>query len=536
MQDENTMRDRLIEKYVDMYMEKLFYFCLKKTGNHEEAENLSQDIALNVLTALNKGIVPNNFSAWVWQIANNRYAVWATEKHKRNESISEIDIGDYELPDQSENILNDIIHIEQISLLRRELAFVKSDYRDIIVAYYLEGRNLRDIADHLSLPLETAKKRLQRARIILKEGMSMAREFGMKSYSPEDVDYINNCARPSKKNQPYNIMERILYKNIFLEAYGNPSTAEELAMELGIALPYMEDALEYLTRETFLMKENGKYQTAFPIVSASAQEQTYNAWLSAAPAITKSLMNFIERLNDAFTARKQAYYGEYLDYESAKWSLLVLALDHFLYKAPSVRERTERPDGGRWDIIGYQHCRVKQPNLVGENGNKHGIQLFKYEVDGIADRTPDYLTDEEAKVLYDCVSGKFFDETYEIANRLAEYGYLCKKGNAYVPAIVILKKDEIKNAVNHMDSQTVSELTALADVVTKQAQDLYHKIAEIICKDLPKVFSKNMLQCRLAISNCYICRGYVMAEALRQGYLLPPEKVSPAIGAHIYLK
>ena len=65
MQETNEMRDRLINEFVDSYMEKLFYFCLKKTGNHIEAEDLTQDIALQILTALNKGTIPTSFSAWV---------------------------------------------------------------------------------------------------------------------------------------------------------------------------------------------------------------------------------------------------------------------------------------------------------------------------------------------------------------------------------------------------------------------------------------------------------------------------------------
>ncbi|MBP3568244.1 MAG: hypothetical protein J6K04_03660 [Lachnospiraceae bacterium] len=39
----------LITKFTKHYMEKLFYFCLKRTGNSDEAENLTQDIALNII-------------------------------------------------------------------------------------------------------------------------------------------------------------------------------------------------------------------------------------------------------------------------------------------------------------------------------------------------------------------------------------------------------------------------------------------------------------------------------------------------------
>lgn len=35
---------RYIEEYCENYLEKIFYFCLRKTGNESEAEDLAGDI------------------------------------------------------------------------------------------------------------------------------------------------------------------------------------------------------------------------------------------------------------------------------------------------------------------------------------------------------------------------------------------------------------------------------------------------------------------------------------------------------------
>ena len=61
----NAMYERLASEYAENYLSKVYYFCLKKTGNTEAAEDLAQDIALNVLTSLERGSVPASFSAWV---------------------------------------------------------------------------------------------------------------------------------------------------------------------------------------------------------------------------------------------------------------------------------------------------------------------------------------------------------------------------------------------------------------------------------------------------------------------------------------
>ncbi len=533
--EKTTMSEKLVTEFTENYLEKIFYFCLKRTGNVNSAEDLMQDIALNIIASLNKGIVPESFSAWVWKIARNRYSMWADEKHRRAESLAASDIGDYEISDENANIIDKMIHSEQLSLLRRELAFIASDYRNIVLAYYIEHKSVRNIALNFSLSESAVKQRLCRARNILKEGMNMAREFGVRSYKPEEITFTNNCSKPGEKNQPYSIMEHKLYKNIFLEVYGNPSNAESLSLELGVALPYMENELEYLTRETFLMKKNNKYQTAFPIISRTAQEQAHIAELTAAPDITKALTNFTDRLHTAFRSVGYEYYGSYQDYESAKWSLLMLAYDYFIYKTPHVRDFTERPDNGSWDMIGYQNCDVTEPDFVGNHGSNYGFHQFKFEFDGIADRTPLYLTDEEAETLYNFAVGNAVAEGSKTVKALAAYGYLRRNGEVYIPDILVLNMNEIKQAAEKFDKATASELSVMAERARTQLKNLYDKIADAVKADLPTVFSKDEYQCRLAISNIYHARGYVMSEALRSGWLMSADKVSPAIGAHIYL-
>ena len=59
--------ERLMEIYSRDYMEKVFYFCLRRTGDAYEAEDLTSDISLSILSALRGGAIPRHFPAWVCQ-------------------------------------------------------------------------------------------------------------------------------------------------------------------------------------------------------------------------------------------------------------------------------------------------------------------------------------------------------------------------------------------------------------------------------------------------------------------------------------
>jgi len=319
----------MITDFAENYTEKLFYFCLKKTGCEEEARELTQDIALQILTALNRGTLPGHFPAWVWQIARNRYAAWADAKNRSRRTQTDPEA--LELEDPADRPDELIIRREQLALLRRELAFISAEYREVVVAHYFHQQGVRDIARSLGLSESAVKQRLYRARTIMKEGMNMARTFGTRSYRPEEINYSLNLVRLGEKRQPNSLMEHLLYENIFLEAYGNPSTPEELALELGVALPYMETELAFLARETVLLEQNGRYQTAFPIISAPTQEAIRDAHLTAIPDITRALAALLDRLDAAFAGMNYRYYGPYTDRENARWPLLLLAFDRLLW-------------------------------------------------------------------------------------------------------------------------------------------------------------------------------------------------------------
>jgi len=545
MQKTNQMRDRLVGEFSENYMEKLFYFCLKKTGNNVEAEDLTQDIALQIITALNKGTIPTSFSAWVWQIARNRYSVWAKEKHNRNESVTGSDIGDYEIEDEGENILDEMIHTEQMALLRRELAFIKSDYRNIVVAYYMENKSVRDIAASLSISINAVQQRLHRARIILKEGMNMAREFGKLSYNPEEIVYSNICTAPGGLGQPWTLMDPKLNQNIFLACYDNPITVEELAIEVGVALPYMEDAVKHLTTQTLLVKNGDKYETNFPIISREAQQKIHFYYEGIFPQLIALITEDIDRLMAQYEESGHCYYGEYQSYEEAKWMLL---MDFYkgLYSlcSNSPKEKlgnTPRQNRGVWDVVGYEKCDFC-PDLVGFHCQYDGFVHYRFGYCGISDRTPANLSEVEAHELHLMVDGKV-SENPSVVEKLVEYGYAHKKEDKYIPNVVVIRQSTNQKFLKFCEQKNFSAaFIEHADVRGKLHNNILNMIEKINCTvreilyaDLPECVRTNTKMVDALLES--ICTtshtlGYIVKHALASGWIKYDENTSPAIGAY----
>ena len=537
MQETDEMRDQLIKEFAEDYMEKLFYFCLKKTGNAVEAEDLTQDAALQIITALNKGTIPTSFSAWVWQIVRNRYSVWAKAKHSRNESATGSDIGDYEREDESENILDEMIHTEQMALLRRELAFIKSDYRNIVVAYYIENKNVREIAESLSISISAVQQRLHRARIILKEGMNMAREFGKLSYKPENISFWVNGMHGAN-GEPGIYVSRSLSKNIMLAAYRTPATAEELAMEVGVALPYMEEELPTLVDATLMKKNGNKYETNIFIVSAEAQEKICAHVRGIAPELTKAIIDTMEYNIEWSNKNAPNWHEGYQSYEDMKWALLMIEADNVSFDTlkpfnknakdvPNIGPwgHTIRPNGGEWDLLGMEIHHGDEPKHVGLSGcvsnpNEKDLpeimfRQFRYKYCGLEKRTPPVLTYADGQAMVAVAEGKSADIDKSILNRLESYGYIKKTDDGYIPAIMVMRK----NKSSKMPKEIREQFEALRHKATEIATRHYLFCREQIYKEIPEFLKEDEFQIDHACVNIFSMRGAVLEEAIRQGYL-----------------
>lgn len=285
---------------------KLFYYCLKRTGSREVAEDLSSEISLEMLTMLKRGYKPDNFNAWMWTVARAKYAAWSKAKKKLHENVVMGDASYYPDAVSDDNIERDFINKEEIQLLRRELAIMSREYREITVAYYIENRRISDIAKTVNLPEGTVKRKLFESRKYLKEGIKMVRTYGTRSYAPDNVYFHfvksgspNACVCPVcnqfsfirniDESVPNNIFSKIA-KNILLETYTNPCSAEELSVALGVAAPYLEEELDKLVEGLFLIKtKDNKYETDFIILDKETQKEIIEKAIETAEKICPEL-------------------------------------------------------------------------------------------------------------------------------------------------------------------------------------------------------------------------------------------------------
>ncbi len=499
----------LTEIYTTQYLEKIFYYCLKKTHNEEDANELAADISCEIITALSTRPQPDNLESWIWKVASNRYKRWAKQKWFSPEQVDIDELYDT-IPDNT-SVEDAAVLSENIALMRRELAFIRSDYRNILVAHYFEEKSVSEIARSFNLPIGTVKTKLQNSRKKLKEGMNMAREFGKRSYNPENVNFVMS-GNDGDKGQPWSIITHLMYKNIFLEAYQNPQTAEELSLELGIALPYMEYELEFLVNEELMRRcDNGKYETNFHIVSREEQLKEFEACKRIQKPLTDKLCALID-LYMKEDGSKVDMNG--IGYETAKWALLMKTFDwfDFTYFGEKYSEPyPKRPYNGQWVLTGFEITDFAQPYFVGrhccgeseDNAQEVNISFsqFKFFYKDIYKKSPECIGYDAGLTLYNVVNGNLDKCNDSYIEKLLGYGYLRKDGGTVVPNLVVFDRE----AANNRSEEASKALSALKDEIA------------LIMRGAPS-----------------ITRGYVSEQALADGWLKYSDDLIPSTGAYIY--
>lgn len=539
MQESNEIKDKLINEFSESYVEKIFYFCLKKTGNPNDADDLTQDIAFQIIMALNKGTIPNNFSAWIWQIARNRYSVWAKEKHNRNESVTDKDVYDCEIEDTNENISDELIHSEQMALLRRELAFIKSDYRNIVVAYYIENKSIRDIASALSLSESVVKQRLFRARNILKEGMEMARTFGKRSYNPENITYAADGAQPT--GLPWRVVNRKIPNNILLQANNNPSTLEELSIELGMALPYIEEEVDILYRATLLEKQGDKYITNFFILDKECRMEIYNALRQKSKERSRSIREFIEnRLNE-----DRSDFCEYphIEDNTIRWLWVPMTIDILIEMVQQKQNPNglyggidgklpKRANGESWGFVGYEMVELPEITIMGCHGcdtDSGAFNVYKCGDYSMWEQCGEPKT-EEVELMCNCIKeNKKISSLSDNEKRVWEsingrYAHLSEDGYL-IPDIVVVRGKE-----GEPPDILPDDIQWLVQNVT----DLYKKVETILKKYTHQVLHKNM-EFYIGME-LYAMRMMAIHDLVEEGYLkLPDDPSKSSLGMALFI-
>lgn len=148
-----------LERLLDLYENKIFRMAVMMLKDIGRAEEVTQDIFLKLWRALPSYDGRAAPSTWLYAIARNTcMSALRAESYRRTLPLDEA-------PEPAGRVpLSD-------GYLQECLARLPDAQRSVITLFYLEEKNVRDVAKLLDLPEGTVKSHLHRARRALAEMM-----------------------------------------------------------------------------------------------------------------------------------------------------------------------------------------------------------------------------------------------------------------------------------------------------------------------------------------------------------------------------
>ncbi len=162
-----------IHKYsllVSRYEKFVFSFLLSKCSDVYEIEDVVQETFLKAYRHLSSYDCERKFTNWLITIARN---LWYDNRKKNSKSIASTDlVTDVLLSSDNEDVQrpDDIaVRKEEFKKLVAIIRSLDEDFRTPFILRVVNELSYQEIADALSLPLQTVKNRIFKARTYLRE-------------------------------------------------------------------------------------------------------------------------------------------------------------------------------------------------------------------------------------------------------------------------------------------------------------------------------------------------------------------------------
>ncbi len=302
-------------------LDKLFGFCYARTADSHEAEELCSDIVFALVKSAQAEGEIGELYGFIWRVARNVYADFSERKRRAAERSyagnPEDELLVIEATDSVESVLEATLSEEedlyQLKRIYRQISFLTKAYRDVMVAFYLDGLSVKDIAAIYGVKETTIKQRLFSARNLIRQELSeegtgevMMEEKEKKPVAFQKLDFeIWGTGMPTT-GDPRNVCTRQLSMQVVWLCKNKAHTAKEISEELNLPMLYAEEELEIQTRgekgNYGLLKKlpDGRYINNFVLLDVKELEKMEEVYKIRIPAICEKVISYVEKNKEAY--------------------------------------------------------------------------------------------------------------------------------------------------------------------------------------------------------------------------------------------
>jgi RNA polymerase sigma factor (sigma-70 family) len=172
-----TVLQRDVTQIVKEYQSRLKNFIRRRVSSGEDAEDILQEVfyQLAKMDSLSRPV--ENVAAWLYRVARNQIINHGMKKREETPPVWQSDEDDDVVPQDFAEILFDSDVSPETEYLRSlvwdelnaALAALPDEQRDVFEKTELFGMSMKDVAEEVGIPLNTALSRKRYAVLYLRE-------------------------------------------------------------------------------------------------------------------------------------------------------------------------------------------------------------------------------------------------------------------------------------------------------------------------------------------------------------------------------
>ncbi|MFN2502170.1 MAG: RNA polymerase sigma factor [Pyrinomonadaceae bacterium] len=148
------------------YHRRTFSLCLRMTSSQTEAEDLTQEVFIQLFRKIGSFRGDSAFSTWLHRLTVNQVLMHFRRRSVKNERTSE----DGEMPEQTVHGTSnpDRMQVVDRIALKNAISELPNGYRNVFVLHDVEGFEHEEVARMMGISVGTSKSQLHKARLKLR--------------------------------------------------------------------------------------------------------------------------------------------------------------------------------------------------------------------------------------------------------------------------------------------------------------------------------------------------------------------------------
>lgn len=154
------------ELIYERYHRRTYSLCLRMTSSQTEAEDLTQEVFIQLFRKIGSFRGDSAFSTWLHRLTVNQVLMHFRRRSVKNERTSD----DGEMPEQMVRGTADPRKMQVVDriALKNAIAELPNGYRNVFMLHDVEGFEHEEVARIMGISIGTSKSQLHKARLKLR--------------------------------------------------------------------------------------------------------------------------------------------------------------------------------------------------------------------------------------------------------------------------------------------------------------------------------------------------------------------------------